>query len=238
MTRQELDEDVTETLQTHAVCLYELYHNLNKLKFVHRRVILPQLIMERISENGPPQRGFVLCGLHISNFDLVMMSAGMMGVRGLGITVPSPGGGYRWQNEIRRRTGLELLPGSMDAVRTAVKHLQSGQVVGTGIDWPMPTSKYRPRFFGQPTNLQVMHVQLALMAKVPLAVMAATRRPDGVYQVYSSDLIELQPYPDRRTELVQNTEMLLSLSENIIRQNLRQWVMFYPLWPELQDETP
>jgi lauroyl/myristoyl acyltransferase len=71
-----------------------------------------------------------------------------------------------------------------------------------------------------------------------MIVMTSIVRPNGRCQILSSDLLEMQPHPDRDTEIIQNTERVLDIAADFIRQAPRQWAIFQPVWPESMAEVP
>lgn len=234
----ELDRVVRDTFRHHARCLYDLYHYVEDPSGLAGRICFNQVTEWMIERSRKQQEGTVIVGVHLSNFDFVMQMAGLRGLRALTLSAPQPGGGYQWQNDLRRRHGLEIIPASMNALRQATARLCAGGMVLTGIDRPQPNSKYRPKFFGAPAALPVHHIYLALKSKVPVVVVAAFSHPDGSYELMASDLIYMQPHVDHTQELIQNAERVLKIAENFIRQIPQQWAMFYPVWPEFQAETP
>lgn len=234
----ELDQAVRDTFRLQARYIYTLYRNLNNPTAMQRMVEMSPHMQEIIEGTRQGKINVVITGIHLSNFDLVAYAAARQGLRALGLGVDNPGGGYRWQYEMRRRSGFEVVPASMVALREAARRLQDGKSVLTGLDRPLPESKYRPLFFNRPAALPVLHIHLALKARVPVYVVAAIMRADGRYHISSSDPIHMQPHPDRHTEIIQNAETVLQVAEDYIRQAPRQWAMFYPVWPEALDEMP
>jgi phosphatidylinositol dimannoside acyltransferase len=234
----QLDQAVRQTFRNTAHCLFDLYHNLHDpdavLKLMEQNPHLDEAIKRSMAE----KKGLVIVGVHMSNFDFVFQSAGLRGWRGLAISYPEPGGGYQWQNDLRRETGIEIIPGSMDALRKAIRRLQAGEMVITGIDRPQVDSKYSPRFFGRPATMPVLHILLALKTGAPVVVTAAIMRPDGIYQFFASDFIAMQPHSDRHTEILLNAERVLNVAEGFIRLAPQQWAMFYPVWPDVMEEMP
>jgi phosphatidylinositol dimannoside acyltransferase len=235
---EQLDQVVRQTFRNTAHCQFDLYHNLHDpdaaLKLMKQNPLLDEAIQRSMRE----KMGLVIVGLHMSNFDFVFQSAALRGWRGLAITYPQPGGGYQWQNDLRRESGLEIIPGTMDVLRKAIRRLREGEMVVTGIDRPQLDSKYCPRFFGRPATMPVLHIMLALKTNAPVVVTAAIMRPDGIYQFLASDFIVMQPHSDRHTEILLNAERVLSVAEGFIRQAPQQWAMFYPVWPEALEEMP
>jgi phosphatidylinositol dimannoside acyltransferase len=235
---EQLDQAVRQTFRSTAHCQFDLYHNLHDpdaaLKLMEQNPHLDQAIQRSMAE----KKGLVVVGVHMSNFDFVFQSAALRGWRGLALSYPQPGGGYQWQNDLRRETGIEIIPGSVDALRKAIRRLQAGEMVLTGIDRPQVDSKYCPRFFGRPAAMPVLHILLALKTNAPVVVTAAIMQPDGIYQFFASDIIAMQPHSDRHTEILLNAERVLSVAEGFIRQAPQQWAMFYPVWPEALEEIP
>jgi len=83
-----------------------------------------------------------------------------------------------------------------------------------------------------------MAIYLATTARVPVVVTAAIKQPDNKYHLIASDMIAMQPHPDRDTEILQNTEAILDIAATFIRKAPTQWGMPIPVWPEILDQLP
>jgi lauroyl/myristoyl acyltransferase len=154
------------------------------------------------------------------------------------LTLPELRGGYRAHFEMRKRSGMEVFPTSTASMRQAVRYLQSGGVVATGVDRPMPSPRRRPAFFGRPSCLPTFYVRLALQAQVPVAILAPLRASDGRYHVRIGASIEMLPDPDTEAEILRNTERVLRVVEDLIQTDPTQWAMTLPVWPEALAEVP
>jgi KDO2-lipid IV(A) lauroyltransferase len=154
------------------------------------------------------------------------------------LTIANPQGGRQMEYEIRKRTGMNLVPASLASMRQAATHLQHGGLVVTGMDRPISEPRIRPRFFGRPAALPMHPIYLALKAGVPLRVLYVTLQADRKYYVRSSELIEMERHPDREIESLQNTETVLSIAEKFIRQAPGQWSVALPVWPDLMSLVP
>jgi len=230
-----LDQAVLETLRYSARSIFDLYH-YNQNPDASRRLIFSDSTTRHLVERPEfDQRGLMVVGLHISIFDLALQWLYSEGLRPLVLTIPEPQGGRRAEYERRKKTGLNLIPASVSAIRQALRYLQRGGVVMTGIDRPIPEPKACPRFFGRPAALPMHHIFLAVKAHVPVMVMAAILRPDGKYQILSSALIEMDHHPDRDIEALQNAEKVLGVAEKFIRQAPQQWSISLPVWPDTLD---
>lgn len=234
LSAAELDLAVRDTLRHAARCLYDLYHHLHDPAALQARAAFGADVAPLLAgEHG----SLILVGAHLSNFDLVARAAALRGMRAQVLSFPEPGGGYRWQNELRRRAGLDITPASGEAIKRAVRHLRAGGVVVTGADRPVPDGRYQPTFFGRPAAVPLIHVTLAQRTGAPIRVVGLRLGEDGRYHARLSPPIPLQSHADRRTELLLNAEATLRVVETYIQAAPRQWLMFYPVWPEVMATT-
>jgi phosphatidylinositol dimannoside acyltransferase len=226
-----LDSIVKAVFRNTAYCLYDFYHHLDRYTGMEKRIHFSPQSEALLESRGSGESGVVIVGVHLSNFDLVAHEAARRGLKAMMLAYTNPGKGYQWQNELRRRAGLELVPASTQAARQAVRRLKQGGNVLTGIDRPIQDVKYQPIFFGRPANLPVHHVYLALAAQAPIVVVAAIKQPDDSYYIQVSEAVQMQPCLDREKEILVNAERVLKVAEGMIRQAPEQWSMFFPVWP-------
>jgi lauroyl/myristoyl acyltransferase len=174
---------------------------------------------------------------HLGNFDFVGQEVIRRGFKFQALTLPRPSSGYLQENAIRTGTGMEVTPISRESIRRAQSRLKAGGVVMTGLDRPLSSSRYLPRFFGRPAPMPVLHVRLALEADVPVVVVANIKQEDGRYKIFASEPICMQRYSNRARELIQNSETILKVAEEFIRRTPGQWGMFYPVWPDVLEKN-
>jgi KDO2-lipid IV(A) lauroyltransferase len=241
LAEAELDRAVRDNLRHLARSYYTLFHYIENPAALQKQVEFNQSLEDLIARSQEKKHGVVVAGLHLSNFDLVVQAAAWRGLRCITLTLPDGSENQEaveWQQIFRRHSGMEVLPASLPDLRQAIRRLQAGETVLTGIDRPVKCAKYYPAFFGRPAHLPTHHIHLALAAGVPLMVFAARQRPDGLYQILSSEEIELQPYTDRQKELACNAERVLEVAASFIRQAPEQWSVTLPAWPEVFPELP
>ena len=229
----ELDRVVKAVFRNTADCLFDFYHFLDHSTEMEKRIHFCHQSETLLGNHGRPQKGVVIVGVHLSNFDQVAREAARQGLNAIMLAYATPGKGYQWQNEIRRRAGLDLMPASPQAVRQAIRRLKKGGNILTGIDRPIQDVKYKPIFFGRPANLPVHHIHLALAADTKIFVVAALKRADSNYQIQVSEPIQMQRRSDRDEEILMNAEKVLEVAEGMIRQAPEQWSMFFPVWPDV-----
>jgi len=233
-----LTERTRATFRHTGRCLYEVYHYMDRPDGIRDLVRVSPKLETLYRDNQEDGRGVLCVAPHLSNFDLAGRALTLYGLKFLVLSYPNPSGGYRWQNDIRRRVGVDIVPLSQASLRQAVQYLQAGGFVLTGVDRPVSDSNYRPRFFGRPSCVPVSHVRLALKTRVPVVVVASLLRPDGHFWIEASDPIEMHPEADLSTEILSNAERILQAVEQMIIQAPYQWSMFYPVWPEALEEVP
>jgi len=235
---EDLDHQTRGVFQHTAHCLYDMYRYFRKPAELQKLIVFSARIDEIIKCSQSPGEGLLVVGVHMSNFDFVMQLAARRGLKALVLSVADPGGGYKRQNELRRGSGVEIIPASMSSLRAAVARLKGGRVVLTGLDRPMPHPDYRPKFFGQPSTLPVFYVQLAILTQVPIVVASAIMDENGVYHIQASEPIHMKEDHDKHTEILVNTERVLGVAAGFISQAPIQWSMTYPIWPDLMDQVP
>jgi lauroyl/myristoyl acyltransferase len=233
-----LDQVVRETLQLSARCIFDLYHYMDDPDAAGKLIVLEPSFQQLFHRPEFDQRGLIILGLHSSNFDLVLQWACRRGMKPLALTIPDPQGGRRIEYEMRRRTGINILPASVTAFRHTLKHLQKGGMVLTGIDRPIPEPDVCPRFFGRPAALPLHSIFLASKACVPLVIGVTQLEADGKYHVYASAPLEMDTHPDPDAAQLRNAENVLCVAEGFIRRAPRQWSVPLPVWPQLMDLVP
>jgi KDO2-lipid IV(A) lauroyltransferase len=194
-----------------------------------------EVLLERIHK----QQACLLLGPHMSNFDLLAHGMALLGVKAQVLSFPNPNDAYKAQNKLREQAGLEVTPTSISAFRKARARLREGGVVVMGVDRPLTgpsLEKYRPRFCGREANLPVMHVRMAKEAGVPIFVMCCVMLSDQTYRLEVSEPIWIKPIADPNLEIITNAEHILGVTEDMIKKDPGQWVMFYPIWPEVLNE--
>jgi len=238
LDKEELDRAVRETLENIAHSLYSLYHYIDNPAEIRKLVDLAPIargLVERPEFNG---RGLMLVGLHLSNFDFVLQAMSMQGLNALVLTISDPRNGRRIEYETRLKAGTHVVPASVSSLRQAIKHLEKGGVVLTGMDRPIFDVRIRPKFFGWPATLPVHHIYLAIKAKVPVMIVATRLGADGRYHVRTSEPIEMESDSNHEKEVLRNAERVLEEAEKFIAQAPEQWSISLPVWPDLMNRVP
>jgi KDO2-lipid IV(A) lauroyltransferase len=238
LDKDELDQAVRKTLYNAARAVFDTYHYLQNEKALLSRVEFSPGFQEIIDNSRHRDEGTLVVLPHISNFDLVGYAAAIRGLRILALAFPQPTSGYQWQNDLRTRYGLKAVPTSLNSMKAAVRWMKEGGTVMTGIDRPLPDSKYTLEFFGRQAHLPVHHVMIALRAKVRVFVANVRRRSDDIYVVGASEPVKIEYEGDRTALIKANAQRILNIAEESIRRAPHEWAMYYPVWPQALEEMP
>jgi lauroyl/myristoyl acyltransferase len=233
MSDKELDEAPKIIFRSAAQCMFDYFHFLRRPEKLQKIVNFDQHAQAAINRIQNQQPTVVVCP-HLSNFDLMGYALALHQVKVQVLSFPNPNATYRVQNRLRQDAGLDITPMSLTTFRDARHRLRDGGSILTGLDRPLDNvqeEKYRPRFFGFPTNLPVAYVRMALEANAPVVILAATSQSDGTYRLVGSPPIWMEPNEDLAIEILTNAEKVLRLAEPMIVNHARQWAMFYPIWP-------
>jgi KDO2-lipid IV(A) lauroyltransferase len=220
-------------------CFVDLYQVYDKPDLLDTMVPLTQSMKEFIDLSHQNQ-GYMVVAPHLSNFDLVVSSLVRHGFKGKVLSYPNPNSGYQLQNQIRESLGMELLPlGDSRLESIIINHLKNGGVAATGVDRPVPGRKERHfvKFFDRPSPVPVGYITTALAAEVPIIVVTAIMEPNGTYGFKYKGPIELKKYKSKIDNIKLNAEMILKEIEEFIRLAPEQWLMYYPVWPDLIKEN-
>jgi KDO2-lipid IV(A) lauroyltransferase len=232
-----LDKAVRGVFNYTARSIYDLYHHVHDLNKAGHLFEIESSFQPLIDRPKFDRCGLIVVGIHMSGFDLAMQWLCMNWIDPLALTIPDPEGGRWIEFEMRKRTVINLVPGSVYGLRQAIRYLKRGGMVITGIDRPQEAYHPRPRFFGRPAALPTHHIFLALKANVPVVVAASRLDEDGLYHLYASNPIDMDPYPDRTNALLYNTEKVLATAEDFIQKAPQQWLISLPVWPEHMEST-
>jgi len=231
--------DKCSTIMSHASkCFIDFYRAYDKPDLLESLVPFTKQMQDFIDLSQQNQ-GYMVVAPHLSNFDLVVSSLVKHGFKGKVLSYSNPGSGYQLQNEIRRSIGMDILPlGDPNLETEIIQYLKEGGIAATGVDRPMPGRKKRHyvNFFDRPSPLPVGYIPTALAADVPVIVVTALMEEDGTYGFRQSDPIILKKYSNKMDDIKLNAERVLKRVEHFIRLVPEQWLMYYPVWPDLLTE--
>lgn len=238
LASEELDNSVSEVLRHTARAFYLFFHYLEDIPWLRDFVILDDEQIKMVAESQAQQRGLLILGVHMCYFDVAMIGLVHHGWNALALSLPETTPVIEWQHDLRRRSGLEIVPATIHNLRLVIQRLQAGGIVATGIDRPMGEVKYNPYFFGRPSHAPVHYIQLALRAEVPVRLLVPVLETDNHIHFLLSPEIKLKHFSDRKEELLYNAHQVLNIASEYIARYPRQWGMSWPVWPDSLEQIP
>ncbi|HET91419.1 MAG TPA: hypothetical protein ENN99_11895 [Chloroflexi bacterium] len=194
---------------------------------------IPDSILTLIQTELGRGRGVLLLGIHMSNFDLGILTLGAHGFSAQVLSLADPGTGFRFLNRLRAAYGLDVTPITPESLRAAIRHLKAGGLVLAGADRPIPQDRELIEFFGRPAYLPVGSARLALMTGATVFLGSCHYEADTGYIFECVGPIEIVRTADRRQDVLINTRRIARIVEERVQANPTQWMMFHPFWPDL-----
>jgi KDO2-lipid IV(A) lauroyltransferase len=232
--KYELEKAARDVFAHAGRCFIDLYKNLDNPEKMKSMVAFDAAAEQLIEYSNDSSFGAFIVAPHLSNFDLCLLTMAYRGLKAQVLTYGQPSGGYQIQNRIRSETGLDITPVNDHTHKDAVSRMKEGGLVITAVDRPIRKKTHMLDFFNLPSPLPVGHIRMSLDAGVPIIVASASLKESGKYYIRLSEPIFLKKQNDVETELKMNGETVLREIEDHIRAYPGQWLMYYPVWPEVK----
>ncbi len=229
-----LDARVRAVFVHAATYLYDLYHNLEDNQRLLNLIVANKTAQKLIEGSQDPNQGALVVAPHMSNFDGLLLSLSLQGLRGQVLSYAKPTSGYSIQNRLRSRFGLTITPVNPPNIQQAIENMRNGGYVYTAID--RPSAKYRDRslpFFGHPAALPAGYVSMALAAGVPILPVCVHGVAPGRYELWMDEPLYVETRETHQETLQHNAARVLKCFEQFICRAPEQWLMYYPVWPDL-----
>lgn len=227
-----LDDLAEEAVYQAGCCYFDMFHFRPKDLRREEILVYDPAEWEAVRRLMDDERGTIIVGPHLSNFDLAAQWFVAQGYTLHALSLANPDRGDRVINSMRRQRGIVVTPISVSTLREAMRRLRDGGIVITGVDRPATYDDERTPFFGVPAPVPRGHVRLALQTGARVLVAYCLRQPTGRYQLHLLPPIEMERTGDRGQDIEQNVRRVLVLVEEAIRSAPEQWVMLVPVWRE------
>jgi KDO2-lipid IV(A) lauroyltransferase len=228
----ELDAAVRKVYRNAARGYADFYSLVSSSKEVQlSSVSISDQMVRDIRASQEAGRGVILCGAHLSSFNMVMMGFQRFRdeatIQALGAA--SPTRGYRADNFIRKSFGIDVTPVSREAIKKAISGLRTGGIVMTGVDRPDPNGDPLT-FFGRPVRMPTGMARIALMTNSNIVPGACIPVAEGKYVVDSRPMIQPELSGDEKEDSILLTQRVLDVLEGYIKEYPEHWFMFLEMW--------
>ncbi len=215
-----------------AIAGYEFFHKVGRgWDALGNLAAIPPELFALLGKAEQDGKGIMAVTAHLGALDLLGVAITATEYQVQVISYSKPPAGYEIVNSLRSDQGLIMTPASKEAMLEAAARLDSGGIVFTALDRPVPPGRRAStvEFFGRPTRLWDGYTRLALGSGALLLFVWMERTPEGDYRILFNEPIDCAA-PPGDAEAV--TAMMLRQGEAAIRAHPEQWLMFFPLWPE------
>jgi len=232
-SHRQIDAAVRAVLRHAGMTAFDLMHLAAQgQEAVTRSVEFGASFWDNVEAARTAGRGVLVCGCHLSNFNLAFLAFALQGFPLQVLSAAAPAAGFGLITEMRNRGVLEETPIDAAALRKAVARLRAGGAVGIGVDWPLGVDTATVPFFGQPALLPTGYIRMAINAGAVIFPLACRWSPDRGYHVITASLIAPELTGDRDTDILHNARRVLSIMERWIAETPDQWLMYHRVWPE------
>lgn len=178
-------------------------------------------------------RGALVCGCHLSNFNLAFLAFALQGFPMQVLSARMPAAGFGLIAQMRNRGVLEETPIDAIALRKAIVRLRAGGAAAIGVDWPVGFQGGQGvPFFGRPACLATGYIRVAMSAGAVILPMACRWSPQRGYYVLTHPPLALELTGDREADVLHNARRVLAIMEDWIAETPDQWLMYHPVWTE------
>jgi KDO2-lipid IV(A) lauroyltransferase len=200
---------------------------------IRRALAFPPAFWTDINAARATGRGVLVCGIHLSNFNLGFLSFALQGFPLQVLSSAAPVGGFKIMHELRARGVLEETPIDSHSLRAAIARLRAGGAAATGVDWPVNTGRdeWIP-FFGRPARMPTGHIRVAMSANAVILPIACRWTAEEGYYVMSQPHLELELTGNREADVRHNARRVLAHMERWIAETPEQWLMYHRVWGE------
>ncbi len=221
---------VRRVFRTGARNYFELFR-LQSLDVEYINKVVTVEGWDHITDAMVEGKGVIAVAAHIGSFDLVTQVARS---RNITVTLPvervRPDRLFELVRRLRACQGLNLVSAGEGAVKTIYRALQDNHLVVIAADRDVQHSGMLVEFFGALTTVPTAPAIIARRTGAPVLPCCCLRRDDGSHIVHFDPPLELVHSPDRKQDIMRNTERIVRALEGFIRQHPDQWVVFRPVW--------
>ncbi len=225
-----LEERVIENLRNALVCYVDFFLIACKgPEAIDAAFELDPAGLELIEGQLNAGRGVVLVAPHSSSLDIFLLAISRRFPEVQALTLSEPALNTRIMNRLRGKYGMQLTPISSTSLRSAIRRLRNGGIVGIAADVPAPAGA-EFNLFGKPCRLPIGHTRIAAATGSAIVVGISQRQGPGQYRGFGIHV------PAAGMDEEDWAEATLRVLERYILDRPQEWFMPPPLWsaPEHQ----
>jgi lauroyl/myristoyl acyltransferase len=174
-------------------------------------------------------KGVIIATAHLGNYEYCSHILAAQGIEMLILVenfVKNPF--LRKLVELRRKSGIRILPVNISGIKEALQTLRRGGTVLIVFDRDLQGNGLKVKFFGVETPFPVGVVDLALRTGAAIVPKFGLRGPRNRTSIYIESPLKIASYENRDQALRTTLESLVAILERYIRHYPEQWVVLEP----------
>ena len=179
-------------------------------------------------------KGTILVTGHLGNWELGGTLLALRGLPMTVITLEEPSTELtRWRDEMRQRLGIKTItvgPGHDFAFVEMMNVLSRNEILAMLVDRPYAGTGKTVKFCERDTQFSTAPALLWQHTGAAVVPAFVLQEGGGKYISFADAPLGFQTGADKRTALVENTQLLATHFEDIIRQHPEQWFNYVPIW--------
>jgi KDO2-lipid IV(A) lauroyltransferase len=202
-----------------------------------------KLVYHGLEENMLPAiangKGVIISSGHFGNVELGIQGLMAKGVRVTVLTEPiQPPALSRLLDGLRASKGHTFLTVSFASIKTVLRTVRAGGVVGLMCDRDIEGRSVHLPFCGTPTSVPVGIVELATRTGATIIPIFIHRKNGDACEAFLEPPLELVNSGDPEADLKTNVRRLLERFEAHLRRDPGQWTVLETVWDTEEDKEP
>lgn len=124
--------------------------------------------------------------------------------------------------------GITIVPKTKHTTKDLLRYLKNGYILGLLSDHRDKGTTVN--FFGKKTIAPTGAISLALKYDIPVIFVHTVLRDDNVCEIIVEEELELSRTENFKEDVQQNTQMVITKMEQVIRMHPEQWMWFHDRW--------
>jgi len=184
-------------------------------------------------------KGVIISSGHFGNVEMGIQ--GLL-VKGVKVTVLTerlqPPALSRLVDGLRASKGHAFLPVGIGSIKTVLRSIKAGGVVGLMCDRDIEGQSIRVPFCGTPASVPMGVVELATRTGATIVPIFIYRKSGNAGEAFLEPPLELVNSGDPQADLKANVRRLLERFEAHLRRDPGQWTVLETVWDTEEDEEP
>jgi KDO2-lipid IV(A) lauroyltransferase len=202
-----------------------------------------KLVYHGFDENLLPAltdgKGVIITSAHFGNVEMGIQGFLGKGIKMTVLTEPiQPPRLSHLIDGLRGSKGHAFLPVGIGSIKTILRTIKAGGVVGVMCDRDIEGKSIRVPFCGTPASMPVGVVELATRTGATIVPVFIHRKNGSACEAFIEPPLELTNSGDPQADLETNVRRLLERLEAHLRRDPGQWAVLEAVWDTEEDKKP